>query len=270
MHHYRRKQFTIALVFLIIFVVIAGGIWILIKPPKATCFDGVKNQGEKNIDCGGPCGLCPEDLRKPLKTVFKDFIPTIDDNYDLIAETENPNKDWGMESFIYRFSLYDKNDNLLGFREGSAYILPQETKYIIDQKFESSVRPVRLEFEIKEKNWRRLKDFKELELRIKDENHQLVDGKFHQLVGTVENKSSFDLNEIEVIGLIYGSNDEIIAAGRTEISTFLSGEGRYFEINWQYETDRQISSFDLKANTNIFLDENFMRKHATPEKFKEY
>ena len=28
--------------------------------PKATCFDGIQNQGETAIDCGGPCQACPE------------------------------------------------------------------------------------------------------------------------------------------------------------------------------------------------------------------
>jgi hypothetical protein len=27
--------------------------------PCATCFDGIKNQGEEGIDCGGPCEPCP-------------------------------------------------------------------------------------------------------------------------------------------------------------------------------------------------------------------
>ncbi len=27
--------------------------------PKVSCFDGLQNQGEKGVDCGGPCALCP-------------------------------------------------------------------------------------------------------------------------------------------------------------------------------------------------------------------
>ena len=32
-------------------------------PPIATCFDGVQNQGETGIDCGGPCAACYTALR---------------------------------------------------------------------------------------------------------------------------------------------------------------------------------------------------------------
>ncbi|MBK7389722.1 MAG: hypothetical protein IPI23_11835 [Bacteroidetes bacterium] len=27
--------------------------------PTATCSDGIQNQGETGIDCGGPCAACP-------------------------------------------------------------------------------------------------------------------------------------------------------------------------------------------------------------------
>ncbi|MBT7162898.1 MAG: hypothetical protein HN904_08975, partial [Victivallales bacterium] len=27
-------------------------------PPTGTCDDGVKNQGEHGVDCGGPCEAC--------------------------------------------------------------------------------------------------------------------------------------------------------------------------------------------------------------------
>ena len=28
------------------------------NPPQATCFDGIQNQGETGVDCGGPCAAC--------------------------------------------------------------------------------------------------------------------------------------------------------------------------------------------------------------------
>lgn len=270
MHHYRRKQFFIAFSFILIFVIIIGGIWLLVNPPKATCFDGIQNQGEKGIDCGGPCGLCPEDIRRPLEFLLGDFIPTLNDNYDLVAKVENPNKDWGIESMLYRFNLYDKNDKLIGYREGPFYILPQEIKYIVDQKFESNIVPAKIEIEFKEIKWRKLKDFNELELRIRNKDYQLIEEKFHQISGVVENKSNFDLAKIEIVGVIFSQNNKIIAVGRTEMTSVLVDESRYFKINWPYENDRQISSFELRAYTNAFLDDNFMKRHATPEKFKEY
>ncbi len=36
-----------------------GFVCIQAPPPGPTCSDGVQNQGETGVDCGGPCGVCP-------------------------------------------------------------------------------------------------------------------------------------------------------------------------------------------------------------------
>ncbi len=50
---------------------------IVVPPPTATCSDGIQNQGETGIDCGGPCSACivtpppptgPEELSGNLAT----------------------------------------------------------------------------------------------------------------------------------------------------------------------------------------------------------
>ena len=33
------------------------------RAPIATCTDGIKNQGELDVDCGGPCHGCPGELK---------------------------------------------------------------------------------------------------------------------------------------------------------------------------------------------------------------
>lgn len=266
MNRYQKKQFTIAIIFIFIVVVIGGGIYFLFRSPTPNCFDGIQNQGEKGVDCGGPCGLCqePEDLI----ILLENFILTTGNNYDLVAKVKNPNRDWGVELLKYRFNLYSKDNELIGDKEGETYILPQETKYIIEQRV--LVEDIEnIELELKEINWRKLRDFKELEIRIRDKKYEIIDERFTRVSGVVENKSSYNLDKIEVIGLLF-SNEKITAAGKTDVRTVLMGETRYFEINWPYQITEPISSFELKPQTNVFLNENFLKTHATPERFKEY
>lgn len=257
MNHYHKKQFTIAIIFIFIVLVVGLGIYFLVRPSAPTCFDGIQNQGEKDVDCGGPCGLCPEDIREPLEIISQDFIPTTENNFDLVGQIKNPNRDWGVELLSYNFG-----------REGETYVLPQETKYIIEQRV-SVDNPDEIELELKEINWQRLKDFEELEIRIKDKELKITDQGFYKLVGNVENRSSYDLDKIQVTGLLL-SNGKILAAGKTEMRTILIGETRYFEINWPYEIAEEITSFELKPYTDIFLNENFLKTHGTSERFKEY
>lgn len=257
MDHYQKKQFTIAVVFVFIIVVIVLAVYFLFFQSKATCFDGIQNQGEKGIDCNGPCGPCPEDIREQLQIISQEIIPTLENNFDLIAKIKNPNKEWGVESLKYKF----------GTRQGEVYLLPQETKYIIEQKV-SAESLNKIELELEEINWRKLKDFSELELKIKNQKQELTENGFNKLLGVVENKSNFDLDKIEVFGMLF-SNGKIVAAGKTDVRTVLKGESRYFEIIWPYQIS-EVSSFEIKAYTNIFLNENFLKTHGTMEKFKEY
>jgi len=267
MNQYQKKQFAIAVIFVFIIVVIGGGLYFLLRPAAPTCFDGIQNQGEEGIDCEGPCGPCeePEDLI----ILLEEFIPTVSNDFDLVAKVENPNPNWGIESLDYQFNIYDSDNQLIGYMAGNTYLLPQETRYIIEQRMTTKMDPARVDIELSNINWRKLKNFKELEIRIKNGEIKITEEGFNKLVGNVENKSNFDLDKIEVSGLLF-SNSKIIAVGRTEMRTVSKGGVRYFEISWPYEISEEVKSFELKPYTDIFLNENFLKIHGTQERFKEY
>jgi len=264
MNKYTKKQFIIASIFILIIIIVAGAIWFLVKPPKATCFDGIQNQGEDDIDCGGPCDACSKPIK--LKILYQDFISTTEGSFDFVAKVKNSNLDWGIELLRYRFYMFNQNDEQIGFKEGKTYMLPQEEKYFIEQRIEFP-KLGRIELRIDNINWKKLKDFDELDLKIENSGVRLLENNYTQAFGIVENKSNFNLDRIEVFGLIF-DNDNVIAAGKTDMRTILIGEKRYFEITWPYEVS--ADSFELKAYTNIFLDNNFMREHGTEESLREY
>jgi len=267
MTHYLKKQISILGILVLIIAVIGFGIYFLIKPPKATCYDNIQNQGENGIDCGGPCGQC--DKPQELSVIYQNFILTTENNFDLVAKVENPNSGWAVESMVYTFNIY-KGEDLLLSKEGRIYILPQETKHIIEQKIFLNETPDRVEIKFKDISWQKIKNLEDLEIRIKNENREILpESGFNRLLGVVENKSDYDFDKIEIIGVLL-SNDKIVAVGKTEIRTVVRGESRYFEMNWPYEISDEITSFELRTHTNIFLNDNFIKTHGTMEKFKGF
>jgi hypothetical protein len=52
-----KRRIKIIVGYIILFSVIAFALY-LIFSPAATCYDKIKNQGEKEVDCGGPCAPC--------------------------------------------------------------------------------------------------------------------------------------------------------------------------------------------------------------------
>lgn len=258
MNRYLRKQIIIILVFLLIVITISASVYFLFRPkPEATCFDGIKNQGEEKIDCGGPCLPC-EKQREPLEVVYQEALFTSENNFDLIAEINNPNNDWGAKSVGYNLNVYNEQDENIFSKQGFFYILPQESKYIVEPKIYLEEKPQKIEFEIISTSWQKLSGFRDLALRIRDKKIQTGEGIQARVSAVVTNSTNYDLNRIELVGIIFNANKKILAVGRTEMTTLLRNENRYFEINWPHSIGEENVFFEIKTYTDVFSPENFI------------
>lgn len=280
MDKYQKKQFKIGLVYLLIFVIIAGGVYLIIGQKVPSCSDGIQNQGEAGIDCGVPCALCPWQLQKDLEIISSEAIKTKDNYVDLVAKIKNPNPDFGAKTFSYVFSLYDSQGSLIVSQEGVSYILPRETRYIIEQKVlvysarsdlaSASDLIHRVEFKVTSVVWKELVGYQEPELLIKNPGFEQSED-FSLAIGTVENRSNYDFSQIDVWAILFDKDSKILGAGKIELKTVLSKEDRYFEISWSFSLADQVKDTDVVAKTNIFLDDNFMKRYGGErEKFQNY
>ena len=258
MTRYLRKQIIIVIVFLLIVATVVVGSYFIFRPKsKATCIDGIKNQGEEKVDCGGLCNPC-EKQREPLEIIYQKVIPITENNFDLVIEVRNPNNNWGAKSVGYALNIYSEQDENIASKQGSFYIIPQEDKYIVEPKISLSEKPGKVEFKIINTSWERLSGFRDLALRIKDKKIQTGGEVQTKVSGVITNNTNYDLNKVELVGVIFGANNEIIAAGKTEVNTLLRGENRYFEINWPNQINEEVVSYEIKAYTDVFSPDNFI------------
>ena len=71
-----------------------------------SCSDGVQNQGEAGVDCGGPCPyLCTADEHAPT-VLFTKAIPSGTGRTDIIASVENVNAGAAAKHVPYMVTLY--------------------------------------------------------------------------------------------------------------------------------------------------------------------
>lgn len=270
MEKYRKKQIKIGLIYLLIAVIIVGGIYLIIKSKLPSCFDGVQNHGEDGIDCGGPCSLCSWQLQEDLEVISVEAIKTKDNYVDLVAKVKNPNQDFGAKLFSYKFNLYGFGNELIFSKQGTSYILPRETRYIIEQRISIDLKIFNTEFKVLDVTWQELEDYQEPELLIRHSYFEQSDN-LSQAIGTLENRSNYDFDTIDVWAVLFDSNSRILGVGKSELKTILSGEDRYFEIKWFFSIDGQIDRVDMIAKANVFLDDNFMRRHSGErERFQDY
>ncbi len=126
------KQAIYGALFLIIVVGIIAGVYFSFFRVTASCFDGIQNQGETGIDCGGPCAtVCaPANLHDIVVGSVQSFASG-PGHTTFLAEVENHNTGFAIRSFGYEFILYDASGNAIATVSGQSFIYAGEVKYIV-------------------------------------------------------------------------------------------------------------------------------------------
>lgn len=92
-----------------------------------SCSDGVQNQGEAGVDCGGPCPyLCTADEHAPT-VLFTKAIPSGTGRTDIVASIENVNANVAARSVPYSVTLYGVGQVLIRQVSGVVDLPPAAT-----------------------------------------------------------------------------------------------------------------------------------------------
>lgn len=263
------KRLFIIFVYFIIFGSIGASFYYIFRP-EPTCKDGVKNQREENVDCGGPCAPCKKEIQAiPLSVDEKYFVYGNDNRFDVMAEISNPNDKYGVASFDYEFKLIDKSGAVLSSQTGHSFILPKESKYIIELNLYSSINPYTVEFNMGEIKWEEFLEYEEPKLNIYSKDYSEESDK-NTVFGLLRNESYFDFNSLEIDIILRGSDGKPVALGRTEMRTVKSQEQRDFKFIWPYRFGNEVESVEVRAEADVLNNDNFIKEFLPPEKFQEY
>lgn len=125
-----QKQLIIALIF---FSLVSATITLLIisHQPQPTCFDNKKNQGEEEIDCGGPCISCSLKNNPPI-SIEKEpkFISALPNQIHIFFSLLNSDNEWGLKSFNYNLILIGPNNETQTITK-TDFLLPHSVKTFI-------------------------------------------------------------------------------------------------------------------------------------------
>lgn len=277
MDYRRRRQTIIVLILLVILGLIGTGVYFKWFYQKPTCSDGKQNQNETGVDCGGLCIPCERLTIRDPEIEWVKFLALKDNNYDLVAKIDNPNPNFGLEKFKYTFKIYDETGVLLKEQASASFILPAEKKYLIEGNVAAGKKIGQVDLgleKVSKDAWKKLKEnFESPDIYIHDKQFQYLENQTGsaRASGTIKNNSDFDFGTINAAVVLFGENKEIVGVNKTEISTVLAGEERYFSVLWFAPFKATVQSVEMQSETNLFLDENFMRRYgAEPEKFQQY
>ena len=261
---YQKKRAIIIAIFGMIFLVFSLTIYFITRP-TATCTDGIQNQNEEGIDCGGVCGKCEKNTAENLVIEEKGFIESgIVGKYDLYAKVKNPNNIYGSNKFRYEFVLKNSTGEVIVTKKGSAYILPGESKYVVGNSIASpNVAPASVDFVLSDQSWVEFKDyFEKPQLKVVNKQYSLISSGvgFSEVTGLLKNESPYDFNLIELEIILRDINGKIVALNSTEMRTVRTGENRDFRSLWMNRFHGDVMNVEVQTEVDVFNSESFIKK----------
>ena len=255
-----QKRINIILFYLLLAGAFGATIYFMTRP-EMTCTDGIKNQGEEGVDCGGPCVVCEKKLE--VEDLKIKSIERADDDQgkeDVVVKIYNPNEEYGAEFFeINIFSESDKNG-----KKYNSFILPKETKYIIINDYVATEKSEGLSVRINEKmiKWQKIINYQDPTLVIYNDEYKLkTSGKntYASLIGLLVNEGAVDYEIITIKGILRDARGSLISASSQTINTLLAGQKREFHISFPTKFFSKVSKKEIEVETNIFNLENYLK-----------
>lgn len=222
---------------------------------EPTCFDGVKNQDERGIDCGGACALvCPMDA-KTIVPVWSRVFPIAGDVYSVVAYVENQNVDAGVKKVGYEFRVYDDQNILVGDPvSGSTFIGPNDKTAIYASPVKSGNRTAsNVFFRFTEAPVFTVIDKRYSVPQLSVRNTDLSDlAASPKLSADIVNDTLFDYRNIEVVAVLYDADGNAVNASDTFVDDLPQQSSKKVFFTWPVKFDRPVTRIEIIPRVNPF------------------
>jgi len=211
------------LILLIIGAVIVAFLTIVLittvyKTPS--CTDGIQNQDETGVDCGGSCQyLCTAEVQPPT-VLFTKILDNDSGRTDIIALIENKNADVAAKNVPYRITLYGDNQLFIQEINGTVDLPPGATIPIYltgvtsgEQKIKSAF----LDISASAPRWFSLPSSSRIMPTVLHTS-QNDSATFPRVETILANPSSAPMSNVQAIVLVYDARKDVIAASKTIVS----------------------------------------------------
>lgn len=261
-------------VYIVLFSLFVFWIYSAFFKSDPTCFDAVLNQDETAVDCGGVCGACQEkpitqDIQiQEVKAIYGGAGRT-----DVLAKIYNPNDREGASSFTYAVSLKDASGSIVTQRSGKGFLLPKETKYLIETNFDTEVSGIVAEIKLENVQWQVFSGYREKPvLNVYSKRYGPVTSGvgFGQVDGTISNDSGFDFQSIIVKVVLRDGSGMPVAMNSTEMRTVNAGERRDFHLIWPTNFPGDVERIEVETDVDVYSVDNFIRTYLPGGDFQRF
>ena len=266
-----KKRIKVSLVYFSLILVLGAVIYFIVSP-NPSCQDGVQNQNEQGVDCGGPCFPCiSEKTPEDLDILSAEVVHDVDNKYDVAIDVKNLNEIFGASNVSFRIVLEDSSGAEIVNREVKNYfILPKEEKYFIVQGLLADLSPSLVKIDIEDVTWEKFSQYEEPRLTILNTSYteNPNEGGFSKITGTLVNKSGIDFETVKVNAVLLNENGKLLATNYQILNTIRADEQRDFVMFFPHEFPGSVADVKIEPETNVFDSENYLKSYGTPEEWR--
>jgi hypothetical protein len=241
----KNRKFTIALG---VMVVVAGAIVVptfLYFYEAPTCFDGIKNGNEQDIDCGGSCErLCQSAFEAP-NVAWTRFEQITSGLYNVATYIVNKNPAGEAVDVPYRVTLYDSKGILIIEQNGKVTLPPHRNTLAYQGTIDTGKRvPVRALFEFtKNPDWYKKSD-PLASISIADKNYS-EDEAGSSLMVTLGNNSVLPLSNITVYVILYDIDSNVLGFSKTLVDEIPAKGTTIAPFTWPVNRHGSVISIEV-------------------------
>ncbi|PIR44995.1 MAG: hypothetical protein COV10_01790 [Candidatus Vogelbacteria bacterium CG10_big_fil_rev_8_21_14_0_10_51_16] len=244
----RGRQFSYFFTILVVLSVASLGTW-YIRSAEPTCFDGVKNQDEQGVDCGGICELVCRDFASVPIVFWSQVFPVRAGYVDVAALVVNPNTSFEARVVPYRFIVYDKKDRLVAERAGTTFLLPGEKVVLFEPLLDVKERDVARTFlEISPGRalvWENAGKGRVASLSFVNPVITVEEG--IRLTGVIKNESAFVAKEVVATAVLDDASGNVLGVSTTKLSRLGALAEEAVTFTWPASFERPVTS------SNVYL-----------------
>lgn len=237
-----QRQLLYAGGFVVALMLACVGVWFLFFYHPATCSDGLVNQDELGVDCGGVCPTLCEAPR--VSALWSRAVPVARGVYHAAALVRNPEADAGTTLLPYAFQLFDDKNILIAERRGVMNINPGETVPLFEPNIITGERiPARTFVTFGNAVWVRMNRTQD-PVRITSRE---LDQNTLTLTAHLENTTALPVRSIVVTAFLYDSSEVLVAASQTVVPSIPARGIQDIVYTWQEPFSREIVRTDIVA-----------------------
>ncbi|MDO8500010.1 MAG: hypothetical protein Q7S66_05165 [bacterium] len=218
--------------------------------PWPTCSDNKQNQGEEEIDCGGPCSSCALKHPEDMSVLWARFVQVRENTYDAVAEVRNSNIKLGAADFEYVFRFYDDQGVLVAERDSHSFVFPGETIHPVAVNVKTQRTLKRATFTVKNIKWL-FTDKISPDVVVGDKQFKTDPlKKISSLTAALINRSLTDFQEVFLNALILDKTGNVIVVSNITEKDLLSGETRPVVFSWPISVSELAPFIIIEARVN--------------------